>query len=162
MRQAMVASEHAIPSRSRNELAPRCKRVLIADDDMAVLASLAAVFESDGYEVDVAQDGYQAVRRAAANPPDLVLLDLNMPRVDGWTVFAQMDRLCPQAPVIVITARPNQYQQAVRLGVDAFMEKPLDIPALLLAVQKLANEPAKRRGRQANGGQFVTWLLQPI
>src|SRR5450756_1419119 len=101
------------------------KRVLIADDDTVVRAAMAAVLESEGYDVDVAADGRQAVLHATAHPPDLVLLDLNMPNVDGWTAFTKLDHVCPLLPVIIITARPHQYKEAVRLGVDAFMELSL-------------------------------------
>ena len=105
------------------------KCILIADDDSLVRGSLAAVLESEGYVVDEARNGIEAVTRAIEHLPDLVLLDLNMPHWDGWTAFSQLDRVTPLLPVIVITARPNQYEKAVRLGVDAFMEKPLNIPS---------------------------------
>ena len=159
------------------------KRILIADDDTVVRAALAAVLESEGYDADVAADGRQAVAHATAHPPDLVLLDLNMslccliilsfrwhppdlvlldlnmPHVDGWTAFTKLDHVCPLLPVIVITARPHQYQEAVRLGVDAFMEKPLDYPALLCAIHKLTHEPDKRHTERITDPGFVTRLL---
>lgn len=135
------------------------KRVLIADDDTVVRAALAAVLESEGYDVDVAADGRQAVLHATAQPPDLVLLDLNMPNVDGWTAFTKLDHVCPLLPVIIITARPHQYQEAVRLGVDAFMEKPLDFPVLLRAIRKFTHEPEKRHTERITDRGFVTRLL---
>jgi len=121
--------------------------------------SLAAVLESEGYLVDEARNGIEAVTRAIEHLPDLVLLDLNMPHWDGWTAFSQLDRVTPLLPVIVITARPNQYDKAVRLGVDAFMEKPLNIPVLVHAIQT----PYQRR-REASCAPhhqpaFVTELL---
>jgi CheY-like chemotaxis protein len=119
---------------------PLPNRILIAEDDPAVRGSLTAVLESEGYLVDEARNGIEAVTRAIDHPPDLVLLDLNMPHWDGWTAFSRLDQVSPLLPVIVITARPNEYQRAVRLGVDAFMEKPLDIPALLDAIKRLSNE----------------------
>jgi CheY-like chemotaxis protein len=134
-------------------------RIMIADDDHLVRASLAAVLESEGYIVDEASNGRDAVACVVAEAPDLVLLDLNMPHWDGWTAFAQLDRLTPLLPVIVITARPNQYQKAVRLGVDAFMEKPLNIPVLVNAVKRLASEDKKRRLRHITDPSFVTELL---
>jgi two-component system OmpR family response regulator len=135
------------------------KRVLIAEDDAVVRAALAAVLESEGYDVDVAADGRQAVAHATAHPPDLVLLDLNMPNVDGWTAFTKLDRVCPLMPVIIITARPHQYKEAVRLGVDAFMEKPLDFPVLLRAIRKFTHEPEKRHTERITNRAFVTRLL---
>jgi two-component system chemotaxis response regulator CheY len=134
-------------------------RVLIADDDAIVRGSLAAVLESEGYVVDEAHNGILAVTRAIQQPPDLVLLDLNMPHWDGWTAFNQLDRVTPLLPVIVITARPNQYEKAVRLGVDAFMEKPLNIPILVRAIRRLTSEEESRHVRRITDPKFVTQLL---
>ena len=134
-------------------------RILIADDDALVRGSLAAVLESEGFVVDEAQNGIEAVTRTIAHTPDLVLLDLNMPRWDGWTAFSKLDRVTPLLPVIVITARPNQYQKAVQLGVDAFMEKPLNIPILVRAIKRLTSEDENRHVRRITDRAFVTQLL---
>ena len=135
------------------------KRVLIADDDALVRGSLAAVLESEGFVTAEAKNGAEAVTRAIEHTPDLVLLDLNMPRWDGWTAFSQLDRVTPLLPVIVITARPNQYQKAMQLGVDAFMEKPLDIAALVQAIKRLTSEDEHRHVRRITSPAFVTQLL---
>jgi DNA-binding response OmpR family regulator len=134
-------------------------RILIADDDALVRGSLVAVLESEGFAVDEAQNGVETVSRVIARPPDLVLLDLNMPRWDGWTAFSQLDRVTPLLPVIVITARPNQYRKAVQLGVDAFMEKPLNIPILVRAIKYLAGEDKNHHVRRITSRGFVTRLL---
>ena len=135
------------------------KRILIADDDASVRSGLAAVLEMEGFVVDEAHNGIEAVTRAIAHTPDLVLLDLNMPHWDGWTAFSQLDRVTPLLPIIVITARPNQYEKAVRLGVDAFMEKPLDFPTLLNAIATLIKEEPARHIRRITNRKFVTRLL---
>lgn len=135
------------------------KRILIADDDALVRGSLAAVLEAEGYVVEEARNGAEALTRAMEDLPDLVLLDVKMPHWDGWTAFSQLDRVTPLVPVIVITARPNQYQKAVRLGVDAFMEKPLNIPNLVRAIKNLTSEVENRRGRRITNPVFVTQLL---
>jgi CheY-like chemotaxis protein len=134
-------------------------RILIADDDALVRGSLAAVLESEGFVVDEARNGIEAVTHAIEHKPDLILLDLNMPHWDGWTAFSQLDRVTPLLPVIVITARPNQYQKAVQLGVDAFMEKPLNIPILVRAIKSLTGEDENRRMRRITNRAFVTKLL---
>ena len=134
-------------------------RVLVADDDALVRGSLAAVLESEGFVVDEAQNGIETVTRAIAHPPDLVLLDLNMPQWDGWTAFSKLDRVTPLLPVIVITARPNQYRNAVQLGVDAFMEKPLNIPILVRAIKCLISEDKNRHMARITNRAFVTQLL---
>lgn len=138
---------------------PVHNRVLIADDDPTVRGSLAAVLESEGFEVDEARNGIEAVTRAIQHTPDLVLLDLNMPNADGWTALSQLDRVAPLLPVIVITARPNQYPEAVRVGVDAFMEKPLNIPVLVKAVKRFTGENEDRHIRRITNRAFVTRLL---
>ncbi len=136
------------------------KCILVADDDATVRGALADVLESEAYVVDEAHNGIEAVTRAIEHAPDLVLLDLNMPHWDGWTAFTQLDRVAPLLPVIVITARPNQYEKAVRLGVDAFMEKPLNIPVLLRAIKYLVNESPDRRMARVTDRGFVTRLLE--
>src|SRR5439155_8930235 len=135
------------------------KRVLIADDDSLVRGSLAAVLESECFVVDQAHNGIEAVTRAIEHSPNLVLLDLNMPHWDGWTAFSRLDRVTPLLPVIVITARPNQYEKAVQLGVDAFMEKPLNIPILLRAIKRLISEDEDRHLHRITNRAFVTQLL---
>jgi two-component system, chemotaxis family, chemotaxis protein CheY len=133
--------------------------ILIADDDFLVRGSLVALLEFEGFVVDEASDGLEAVARASFQAPDLVLLDLNMPKMDGWTAFTKLEQALPLLPVIIITARPNQYKEAVRLGVDAFMEKPLNIPVLVSAIKRLASEDEPHRVRRITNPAFVTRLL---
>jgi CheY-like chemotaxis protein len=136
------------------------KRILVADDDAMVRAALAGVLESEGYLVDQAPNGIEAVTRAIERSPDLVLLDLNMPHWDGWKAFARLEQVKPLLPVIVITAQPDRYEQAVALGVDAFMEKPLNIPVLLGAIKHLVNEQREDRLGRIADRAIVTHLLQ--
>jgi len=148
-----------IPSRPAKTSNAAHNHILIVDDDSLVRGSLAAVLESEGYVVDEAQNGIEAVTRAIEFAPDLVLLDLNMPHWDGWAAFSRLDRIAPLLPVIVITARPNQYEKAVQLGLDAFMEKPLNIPILVCAIKRLTSEDENRHVRRITNRAFVTqWL----
>ena len=142
----------------RPALDPR--RILIVDDDALVRSSLAAVLHCEGYEVYGAEDGKAAIKAAIDHQPDLVLLDLNMPSMDGWTAFTKLENVHPLIPVIVLTARPNQYKHAVKLGVDAFMEKPLNFPVLLRAIRKLTYEPENRHTQRITNAGFVTQLLE--
>jgi two-component system, OmpR family, response regulator len=135
------------------------KRILIVDDDALVRSSLAAVLHCEGYEAYGADDGRAAIKSAIEHNPDLVLLDLNMPNMDGWTAFTKLEETRPLIPVIVITARPNQYKHAVKLGMDAFMEKPLNFPVLLRAIRKLTYESEDRRTKRITNPGFVTRLL---
>jgi len=85
-----------------------------------------------------------------------VLLDLKMPEQDGWSVYELIERISALTPVILITALPEQHAHAVRLGIDALMEKPLDIPLLLRTIQRLLAEPEQKRLRRLTHGDFTT------
>jgi DNA-binding response OmpR family regulator len=138
---------------------PASKRILLADDDPGVREMLGRVLESEHYGVTYAKNGREASAKFIADPPDLVLLDLNMPDRDGWTAFRMMNVAQPMLPVIVITARPNQYPQAADLGVDGLMEKPLNLPILLQAIQDLLSETDAERMRRLTDPEFKTVFL---
>jgi DNA-binding response OmpR family regulator len=150
-------AETPVPAPVRPADAP--KRILVVDDDALVRASVAAVLDCEGYEIYGAADGESAIQSAIRHQPDLVLLDLNMPNMDGWTAFVKLEHVQPLVPVIVITARPHQYPHAVEFGVDAFMEKPLNFPVLLRAIRKLTHESGERRNLRITHPAFVTRLL---
>lgn len=123
----------------------RGKRILLTDDDPGVRGSLSAVLVSEGYVVIPASDGQQALELAASTEVDLVLLDLNMPRMNGWDTFERLTAEHPLLPVIIVTARPNQLFTAVGAGVGALLEKPMDIPVLLRTIQRLLAESVETR-----------------
>jgi DNA-binding response OmpR family regulator len=135
------------------------KRILLADDDPGVLETLGRVLESEQYEVIRAKTGNEAARLFVSTLPDMVLLDLNMPERDGWSACRFINAAEPKVPIIIITARPNQYQQAVALGVDALMEKPLNLPLLLNTIQDLLAESGAARARRLSKPNFKTLLL---
>lgn len=121
------------------------RRILLVDDDAGVRGSLSEVLVSEGYMVIPAHDGQQAIQLAASIEVDLVLLDLNMPHMNGWDTFEQLTREHPLLPIIIVTARPNQLFTAVGAGAGALMEKPLDIPTLLATICRLVAEPDEVR-----------------
>jgi CheY-like chemotaxis protein len=126
-------------------------KVLLVDDDVAVRQSLGHVLQSEGYQVLPAASGQEAIEVLGRSEVALVLLDINMPGLNGWDAFDQMMRINPFLPVIVITARPNQQQAAAEAGATALMEKPLALQVLLELMNRLIAEPAEiRRRRIAN------------
>jgi len=136
------------------------KRILLVDDDPGIRELLGRVLESEHYEVALAGTGREAVAQFAAHPPDLVLLDLNMPDLDGWGAIDRITRTHPYTSVIVITARPKQYEQAVGMAVDALMEKPLDLPVLLDAIASLMAESETERVSRLSNPSFKTHFLK--
>ena len=124
-------------------------RVLLVDDDPAVRESLAQALRGERYTVFTTVNGREAIEFTEASPVDLVLLDLNMPEKSGWDAFERMSSGRPMLPIIIITARPNQLFTAMSAGVDALLEKPLDLPQLLATMEELLREnPEKRLERR--------------
>jgi DNA-binding response OmpR family regulator len=120
------------------------KRILFADDDASVRKALAQLLVLEQFEVVQAASGKEAVAKFNAAPPDLVLLDLGLPDIDGWEVFESMQKSHPSVPVIIITAKSHQYRRAAGLRVNAIMEKPLDIPVLLEAIRNFLTESTRQ------------------
>ncbi len=121
------------------------KRILLVDDDPTVRDSLSDVLHAEGYRVLTAENGQRALELAGQSSVDIALLDLNMPVMGGWDTFEQLTREHPSIPVIIITARPNQVFTALSAGAGALMEKPMDIPDLLLTISRLLAESAEER-----------------
>jgi CheY-like chemotaxis protein len=134
-------------------------KILLADDDPEILASLSAALSSEGYEVITANNGREACKYFAKHKVDLVLLDLKMPVRDGWAAFERLTTTNPLLPIIIITARPDQYPLAVAAGVAAFMEKPLDLPLLMRAIDELLVEPVEQRLSRLTGRRPIARYL---
>src|SRR5262245_43269522 len=109
----------------------RC--VLIVEDDENVRGALAAFLEGEGHRVLEAADGAEALERLRAEPVCLVLLDLWMPRMNGWEFRAEQvkDEALAGVPVVVITADHAAAQKVATLGVNGYMTKPIEFPELL-------------------------------
>ena len=120
-------------------------KVLLVDDDPAIREMWGRILTDEGYAVLPAANGQAALELAAATQVDVLLLDLNLPRKNGWETFEQITTDHPLLPIIIITARPNQLFPALAAGVGALMEKPLDFPKLLQTIRTLLDEPAERR-----------------
>jgi len=136
-------------------------KVLLVDDDSSVVAALSGVLRGEGYDVIVAFDGHEAVENFhTVAGAEIVLLDLCMPVQGGWDTFERLTAVNPLLPIIVITARPDQYAIAAAAGVAALMEKPLEIPLLLETMRKLLAEPPETRLARLAGKDPHTLLLE--
>ena len=127
------------------------KRILLADDDASVRETLGRVLELEHYDVVLAGGGREAVAKFRADPPDLVLLDLDMPDQNGWQVFDAICHVAPRVPVLIITAVPHQAKRAAQLGAAALMEKPLHLPRLLQVLSDLLAESVETRRARTTG-----------
>ena len=106
--------------------------VLVVEDDALLRETITWALEDDGLEVDSAVDGRDALQRAAARAPRLVVLDMGLPGLDGFAVAeALRARFGGQLPILVVTADGRAQSKAERVGAYAFVHKPFDVSALV-------------------------------
>jgi CheY-like chemotaxis protein len=115
--------------------------VLVVDDDQHAREGLAEFLVGCGYRVSEASDGPEALRKAIRRRPDVVLLDLAIPRLDGWTVARTLraDPVFACVPVVALSGLdyPDERLRAAESGCDAFIAKPCDPPRLLETIRTL-------------------------
>jgi len=133
------------------------ERILVVDDDPDILQFVQMNLELDGFRVDVADGGQSALDQAAERPPDLMLLDIMMPEIDGLTVLRRMRSDPPTAsvPVIILTARSlaEDRVKGLDLGADDYITKPFDLEELVARVRTVL-----RRSRQMRDLSPLTGL----
>lgn len=116
-------------------------KILLVESDKASADALARRLERRDYVVRVAADGVQAVDMAKAEQPDLILMDLGLPKMDGWDATAHLksDPTTGHIPIIVLSARamPNDRHQALAAGGDDFDSKPVQFDRLLEKIETL-------------------------
>jgi len=112
------------------------RRVLVVDDDPDILDALSEILEVEGYHVQRARNGREALQRLEQELPDLVLLDLMMPVMDGWEFARSLD---PGArpPIIVLSADRNVSAKAKEIGALGWLAKPFELSELLAAVRSV-------------------------
>lgn len=114
-------------------------RVLIVDDDEHILDFLGLALEDEGYLVETAPNGAVALERVAANAPDVILLDLWMPVMDGWQFLREYrGQPGPRAAVIALTAAQYDPARHTDIDADAFLTKPFSLDALIERVRGFA------------------------
>lgn len=122
------------------------KNILIVDDELSILVPIKFLLEKNDYHVELAQSGRDALDKIAQSKPDLILLDIMLPDLDGYEIF-QMIRENPQwddIKVIYLTAKNRDVDIAkgLNLGVDAYITKPFSNAELLEQVRSLINQGA--------------------
>jgi CheY-like chemotaxis protein len=124
------------------------RKILLADDDPDVVEVISILLEDEGYEMVAAKDGAEALEKMESDNPDLIILDLLMPRVDGFAVLKKMrdpenDRWA-EIPVVILTSvrkevsnRRYELETGRQMVFDAYLEKPVDQNELLEIVASL-------------------------
>ena len=122
------------------------KKVLVVDDEKLIVKGIRFSLEQDGMEVDCAYDGEEAFEKAKANPYDMILLDVMLPKMDGFEVCQQI-REFSDVPIIMLTAKGDDMDKILGLeyGADDYITKPfniLEVKARIKAIMRRMNPPA--------------------
>ncbi|MBR2176185.1 MAG: response regulator transcription factor [Clostridia bacterium] len=121
-------------------------KILVVDDDINICELLRLYIEKEGYEVIIANDGGQAVTKFKTEHPDLIMLDIMLPVLDGWQVYREV-RKTSQCPIIMLTAKGEVFDKVLglELGADDYVVKPFEtkeIVARIKAVLRRVNDSA--------------------
>ena len=126
----------------------RKPRILIVDDEADLVSVLRIGLEIEGFEVIDARDGEEGLRRAREDKPDLLVLDLMLPKLDGYRVCRALkfDERFKNLPIVILSARSGDTDRrlAVDMGADAFMTKPYDMSQLVKLIRVRLGAPAPR------------------
>ena len=132
----------------------RARRILVVDDEMPILRLLRRILGASGYDVLVASSGMQGLDVARQKQPDLILLDLSMPGMDGLAVCREL-RQWTETPIIVVSARGEERYKvhALDLGADDYLTKPFGYEELLARVRACLRRSAGRQGEERPEGK---------
>src|SRR5271154_6563863 len=132
------------PEKTKPADEPRPAKILVVEDEPNMVAGLRDNFEFEGYEVITAHDGVEGLQRALDESPDLVILDVMMPRMSGLEVCKQLRAKRASIPIIMLTARGQEVDKVVglELGADDYVTKPFSIRELLARVKAILRRSA--------------------
>jgi two-component system chemotaxis response regulator CheY len=126
---------------------PAVPYILVVEDDPMIREVLAGLLADEGYDVELASHGREALQRLRERRPDLIVLDLMMPVMDGWRFRAEQRQLadCSDVPVVVLSAVRDLGEQANRLDAAGAIHKPFELDVALRTIERAL------RGTAANG-----------
>ncbi len=112
-------------------------RILVVEDDESIRTSIEEFLSASNYLVDTANDGAQALEKVKKRSPDLVVLDLGLPKISGESVCQEIKRQHPETPVIILTAKnqPSDVVSGFQLGADDYIRKPFELDELMARIR---------------------------
>lgn len=148
-----VATETAVLAARRRPRQLRPMRFLLVEDDAALSTSLARGLRERAYAVDVAGDGEEGLYQASISPYDAIILDLNLPKLDGLTLCRLLRRQGSAVRILMLTARARMEDrvQGLDAGADDYLSKPFELEELLARLRALL----RRRGEQVDQPRYV-------
>lgn len=153
----------------------RKRKLLIVEDEQAILQGLTDLFVFHGYDIDTATDGREALAKVAGNHYDLILLDVMLPSIDGFTVCNEIRQQDREQPIIMLTAKTTEDDilTGLTMGADDYIAKPFSVRELVLRVEAVLRRSQKLRLQES---QFIigeslsvdvlnlvgSWLHKPL
>jgi two-component system response regulator MprA len=139
-------------------------RILVVDDDRAVRESLRRSLSFNGYSVELAQDGVEALDAITNNRPDALILDVMMPRLDGLEVCRQLRSTGDDLPILVLTARDSVSERVAGLdaGADDYLPKPFALEELLARMRALLRRTVSDDSGDSQKMTFSDLTLDPV
>ena len=137
-----------VQSAASNEMTAKpeqdTKRILVVDDEPDLVVMVSKALKHKGYEVITANDGQEGLKKAKTQKPDLIVLDLMLPRINGYKVcgLLKKDTRYAKIPVILLTAKADaeDIELGEKIGADAYITKPYERDVLLLKIEELIKE----------------------
>ena len=129
-------------------------KVLLVDDEPDILLMLRMSFEDEGHEVVMAADGKMGLEKLDEHAPDVVVLDMMMPVIDGWGFLQGRADRGAAVPVVVVSAKsdPEHARRALELGAVEYVTKPFDLDRLIATVADVLGEDASAREQRRQEG----------
>jgi len=138
------------------------KNILVVDDNPQIRQSLQKVLRAEGYEVLLAADGWEGIKKFETEQIDLLLLDVSLPDISGWEVYGAVTSRNPFVPIIIITGKNDQHELAGLSGVGALVEKPLNVPKLLQNMAEILTNPPEMHLKSLAGLHKNLRHVQPV
>ena len=134
------------------------KSILVVDDDKAILKYAKGILQLEGYDVDVAETGFDAMEKSSTRYYNLVLLDIMLPDIQGTELLTKMHRTTPKMMKIMVTGFPSfdNAVEALNMGADAYLLKPVELEELLSVVKEKLYE--QEEAEKMSEEQVMDWI----
>ncbi len=141
----------------------RPKKILLVDDSLLILKMLSTFLKKNGYEVDTAQNGLEAIEKVYTNPPDIILLDITMPKMNGYQVcrLLKNDERVKYIPIIMFTTKDKPVEKfwGLQIGADAYVTKDIAYENLLNIIEKTLQKAEEKRFANINKPEHPVTLI---